>query len=850
MLNINKTAVSWLRQRLRFGWSLRTSVCKVFALSALTFNAQVVCAVDAANPQQVVLTATLPTAAQLKAGGPVLDPLLYVNPLIATGGHGHAFPGAVVPFGMVQLSPDNISEGWDWTGGYHYSSDRTVGFSHTHLSGTGVGDLLDILVLPFHGDYAAELAGAAAPHQQAVAAKRSNSAFAQISRRYSHSDEVAQAGYYALGLPDDGIRAELTATERVGVHRYQFSQAKAAQVLLDLGYAQNFDKAVVGYLRQTDPYTLVGYRVSTGWAKLQPLHFVARFDKPFTLQLYQDGKAVPGHLLQASHSAAVLNFGALAGQQLQAAVALSYVSIEGAQANLAAELPGAEAAEGKAPQLDFAAVKTAAQQRWRDLLSRFTVQVDAELPSASSDTLYLLSTSNAARLTKFYTALYHSHLAPQLFSDVDGRYFAADGSIRQTAASTPATTSVISAATGHSTQPATRPVTVHQPHYTLYSLWDTFRGLHPLLTITQPGRVDDMMQSMYRFYQANSVLPSWDLMSNETDVMIGYHAVPVLADAYFKGLTRLTARQLLDAALASARQRRFGIDLLARYGYVPSDLEVEAVSKTLEYAFDDHAIARLAQAAGDKAVAAEFTARASAYRHLFDASTGFMRGKTAKGDWVSPFNPLYVDHRVTDYTEANAWQYSFFVPHQVDELIALYGGAKPFVARLNQMFSMSSHMDGNVSPDITGLIGQYAHGNEPVHHVPYLFALAGQPADGERWIRHIRDSMYRAAPDGLAGNDDLGQLSAWYVLSSLGFYPVNPVDSGYVRGVPEFRHIRLQLEHGKQLNIRIDGPMPGLAGQRDKAVAVQRWTFNGQPLGITFSHQQLQQGGELVFYTR
>ena len=750
----------------------------------------------------------------------VSDPLLYVNPLIATGGHGHAFPGAVVPFGMVQLSPDNISQGWDWTGGYHYSANSTVGFSHTHLSGTGVGDMLDVLLLPFHGDYAAELAQAGNTHQAARAAGTSNSAWPQISRRYSHDDEVAQAGYYALGLAEDGIRAELTATERVGVHRYSFSQAKAAQLLLDLGYAQNFDKPVAGYLRQIDPYTLVGYRFSTGWARLQPLHFVARFDKPFTLQLFQSGKAVAGQLLQAEHVAAVLNFGALAGQQLQAAVALSYVSIDGAKANLAAEVP----------QLQFDTIKTQAHARWRAQLSRVQLSVDAETAATKAAAQYQHSTGNQARLTKFYTALYHSALAPQLFSDVDGRYFAADGSIRQTEQvnHTPAERN----GTGPASQRRSQ-------HYSLFSLWDTFRGLHPLLTITEPTRVDDMMQSLYRFYQANGLLPSWDLMSNETDVMIGYHAVPVLADAYFKGLTTLTARQLLDASLASARQRRFGIDLLARYGYVPSDLEVEAVSKTLEYAFDDHAIARLALAAGDEAVAGEFSARAAAYQQLFDRSSGFMRGKTAKGAWVTPFNPLYVDHRVTDYTEANAWQYSFFVPHQVDKLVQLYGGADAFVARLNQMFTMSSKMDGNVSPDITGLIGQYAHGNEPVHHVPYLFALAGAPADGERWIRQIRDTMYRALPDGLAGNDDLGQMSAWYVLSSFGFYPVNPVDDGYVRGVPEFRQLQLQLSDGKVLRIRTEGPLDG---------TVQRWVLNGTTLGLKITHQQLQQGGELVFY--
>jgi predicted alpha-1,2-mannosidase len=701
------------------------------------------------------------------------DVLQYVNPFIATGGHGHAFPGAVVPFGMVQLSPDNKSKGWDWTSGYHYSDTELLGFSHTHLSGTGVGDLLDILVLPFHGDYAASLKS---PAGRPVAT-------------YSHADEQARPGYYAVQLKEQGISAELTATERVGVHRYQFSQAKDAQLLVDLGYAQNYDKAVVGFIRQLDAQTLVGYRVSTGWAKLQPLYFVARFNQPFQAQLYQDGAAVKGTLLQTEKAAAVLNFGDLRQKPLEVAVALSYVSIEGAQKNLAAELP----------LLDFATVKQQAAAKWQAQLGRFQVDAGSDAQGATNQ-------------TKFYTALYHSYLAPQLFSDVDGRYFGADGAV-------------------HAGQ--------HKaPRYTLFSLWDTFRGLHPLLTITDPGRVDGMMHSLYGFYQEQGLLPTWDLMSNETDVMIGYHAVPVLADAYFKGLTTLRAQQLLDASLASARQSRFGIDLFGKYGYVPSDLDVEAVSKTLEYAFDDHAIARLASAAGDKKTAAEFNQRAAAWQQLFDKSTGFMRGKTAKGEWVSPFNPIYVAHRTTDYTEANAWQYSFFVPHQVDAMMQQYGGKQAFVARLDQMFDMSSHMDGEVSPDITGLIGQYAHGNEPVHHVPYLYALAGAPAKGEARIRHIRDTMYHAKPDGLAGNDDLGQMSAWYVLSSLGFYPVNPVDAGYVRGTPQFQTVTLQLENGKQLRILAKG---------DRQKSVIRWTLNGVELPISVDYRQLMQGGELVF---
>jgi predicted alpha-1,2-mannosidase len=717
-----------------------------------------------------------PTPAATAFNPAALDVLQYVDPLIGTGGHGHTFPGAVVPFGMVQLSPDNPSKGWDWTSGYHHSDNVLIGFSHTHLSGTGVGDLLDILLMPLQGDY---------EQQQSNEHKRP---FAL----YDHADEQASPGFYQLNLPKLGVKAELSASERVGVHRYSYSNSQAAKLLLDLGYAQNYDKSVVTFLKVEDAYTISGYRMSTGWAKYQPLYFVATFNQPFAAQLYQDGKAVKGQLLQTEKGQAVLDFGALPGQALVGKVALSYVSIDGAKANLAAEVP----------HFSFDRVKAEAAQRWAAQLGRFRVTDPDETAK-----------------TKFYTALYHSFLAPQLFSDADGRYLGADGAVHQPILD------------GNQQQ---------IPRYTLFSLWDTFRALHPLLTITDPSRVDPMMHSLLGFYDETGLLPTWDLMSNETDVMIGYHAVPVLADAYLKGLTSASAQRILQAAKASALQPRFGIDLFGRYGYVPSDLDVEAVSKTLEYAFDDHAIAKIALAAGAQADADYFANRAQAYRQLFDAGSGFFRGKTSQGAWVSPFNPIYVAHRSTDYTEANAWQYTFFVPHDVAGLIELYGGEAAFSAKLDQLFSMSSAMEGEVSPDITGLIGQYAHGNEPVHHVPYLYAFTRNKWQGEARIKQIRDSMYRAEPDGLAGNDDVGQMSAWYVFSALGFYPLNPVGGDFVLGTPQFAEVSLQLDHGRSLLISADPAKPG------EYVSVVYW--NGQPLaGQVLSYQQLMQGGTLHF---
>lgn len=707
-----------------------------------------------------------------------MEVLTYVDPFIGTGGHGHTFPGAVVPFGMVQLSPDNPSKGWDWTSGYHYSDNQLLGFSHTHLSGTGVGDLLDILVMPFRGDYQ----------------KRRNNELKRVVTTYSHDQESASPGYYSLELPQEKVEAELTATERTGVHRYQFKGSEAAKILIDLGYAQNYDKSVATYMRVIDEQTLVGYRVSTGWSDYQPTYFVAKFDQPFTHQFYLEGEdsfgsaPIRGNTINRPKTEVVLNFGDLSGKPLVVKVGLSYVSIQGAEKNLDAEVPS----------FDFDKVKASAASKWSEQLSKFSV-----------------SDRNEDAKTKFYTALYHSFIAPQIFHDVDGRYFGADGAVHQSD---------------------------EFNRYTLFSLWDTFRALHPLLTISDPDRIDDMVESMLAFYDETGLLPTWDLMSNDTDVMIGYHAVPVLVDAYLKGLTDADPERLFEAVKASAMQDNFGIDYFKQYGYIPSELEVEAVSKTLEYAFDDAAIAALARKLGKTEDAIYFEKRADAFRTLFDKTTGFMRGKDQHGEWVTNFRPTHVDHRKTDYTEANAWQYTWFVPHDVPALIDLFGGNDAFVQKLDTLFSMSSEMEGaEVSPDISGLIGQYAHGNEPVHHVPYLYAYTDQKWKGERRIIEIRDTMYRNDVDGLAGNDDLGQMSAWYVLSAIGFYPLNPISSEYVYGTPEFDQVDINLTNGKVFSVI-------KRGQTEQNKYVKRILLNGEEVSSrSLSHQALMSGGELVF---
>ncbi|MFC3120597.1 GH92 family glycosyl hydrolase [Agaribacter flavus] len=711
------------------------------------------------------------------------DVLDYVDPFIGTGGHGHTFPGATAPFGMVQLSPDNPSKGWDWTSGYHYSDNVLLGFSHTHLSGTGVGDLLDVLVMPFQGNYLQTIA------------QQDNSVFTEYTKNvpliydtYAKENEQAQAGYYQVSLDKSGIRAELTASERVGVHRYHFDYKKEAKLIFNLGYAQNYDEATETSFSKISDTKLVGYRRSTGWAKRQTVYFVAEFNHPFSHQYFENKEPKLGDKHQGILSEAVLNFGELA-DELVVKVGISYASIAGAQANIDLEVP----------HFDFEKVKNEVQQTWREQLNIFEID----------------SVQSLEKKTKFYTAFYHSMIAPHLYSDALGQFTGGDGKL-------------------YTTNKAL-------PRYTLFSLWDTFRTLHPLLTITHPKLIDPMMHSMYGFYEETRLLPTWDLMANETDVMIGYHAVPVLVDAYFKGLTTLKPEQILSASKASAMQDMFGIDHFKQYGYIPSELEVEAVSKTLEYAFDDWAIAKLAASIAAEDDAAYFADRASAYKTLFDKELQFMRGKDQNGKWVEPFNPTHVEHRNTDYTEANAWQYTWFVPHDVEGLIALFGGNVPFVNKLDELFTTSSEMHGDdVSPDISGLIGQYAHGNEPVHHVPYLYALAGSPEKGEQRIRQIRDTMYTSQADGLAGNDDVGQMSAWYVMSALGFYPLNPASGEYVLGVPDFERIFLYLG-SKKLEIKVQGELTS---------PVKRIEFNGEQINNhKITHFELLKGGVLTFIT-
>jgi predicted alpha-1,2-mannosidase len=674
-----------------------------------------------------------------------------VDPFIGTGGHGHTYPGPSLPFGMIQPGPDTRLTGWDSCSGYHYSDTRLYGFSHTHLSGTGIPDYTDILLMPMTGD-----------------ARLNNGADGSpgYASAFSHDEEVAQPGYYAVTLKDSGIRAELTTTLRVGMHRYHLPEGRPAHVIVDL---QHRDRLLESALDVLSPTEVAGVRRSSSWARDQVVYFVIRFSRPFTTS---PEKTIAGRT-QAFH------FGD-GGGELLVKVAISGVSIEGARKNLDAELP----------HWDFDVVRRAADAAWEKELSKIRV-----------------SGGTREQRVTFYTALYHAMLAPNVFMDVDGRYRGRDFKI-------------------HTAEGFT--------YYSVFSLWDTFRALHPLLTLIDRDRTRDFIRTLLRQYQEGGRLPVWELAANETDTMIGYHAVPVIADAIAKGIGGFDVNLAFEAMKASAEGDRFGLAAYKRHGFIDASEEAEGVSRTLEYAFDDWTIAEVARRLGRGDDHTRYLARAQSWKHLYDPTTGFMRGRV-EGFWMTPFDPAEVNNH---YTEANAWQYSFFVPHDVEGLMRLMGGAEAFARRLDALFTAESRLTGREQPDITGLIGQYAHGNEPSHHVAYLYAFAGQPWKTQALVRRILDTMYAPTPEGLSGNEDCGQMSAWYVFSALGFYPVAPGSTQYVIGSPLFVSAAVDFENGKTFTVRARGNGP----------YVQRASLNGREYERSFvDHQTLIDGGELVF---
>jgi len=704
------------------------------------------------------------------------DVARYVNPYIGTGDHGHVFLGAHVPFGAVQAGPDNYPKGWDWCSGYHYSDSIIIGFAQTHLSGTGCGDLGDVLVMPFTGKI---LSG---PGTE-------KSPLSGWAASYTHNDETVKPGYYAIQLRKYGIKAEVTATERVAFYKYTFPASQQAHVGINLVLGVT-DSPVKTHLKKINATTFAGYRFSKGWASDQRLFFAVKLSKAVeNVQLFNGSKPFGGTELTAKEVSGVLNFETKAGETILVKIGISPVSEANALANIDAEVP----------EWNFDAVAEDAYGEWNKELSRANVE-----------------SANENQLRIFYTALYHSFTAPFLFNDHNNDYRGTDKKIYQ--------------------NPGFR-------NYTTFSLWDTYRAVHPMYTILQPDRVPDMVQSMLTIFKQQGKLPIWPLMGSETDCMVGYSAVPVIADAYFKGFGDFDPQFAFQAMKASSMRYDNGLNYLKEKGYIPADKERESVSKALEYALSDWAIGQVAERLGKQSDAQYYAQRAKAYTRYFDPKTGFMRPRLDNGSFREPFSPFQSinENDWRDYTEGNGWQYTWLVPQDVEGLISLLGGENQFVQKLDDLFVAEGNLGENAPPDISGLIGQYAHGNEPSHHIAYLYAYAGQQWKTAEKIRYIVDNMYFDRPAGLSGNEDCGQMSAWYVLSSLGFYQVNPSNGCFVFGSPLFDRATLSLPKGKSFTINTI--KTGM-----KNVYIQSVKLNGNPYSRSFiTYKEIMAGGTLEF---
>lgn len=705
----------------------------------------------------------------LSAQNRLLDLAQYVNPMIGTGGTGHTFPGASVPFGMVQLSPDTRLRGWESCAGYYHADKQIYGFSHTHLSGTGIEDYGDILFAPTIGE----------PELFAREGDLSMNGYAST---FSHAREKAEAGYYSVRLDEGDILAEMTATTRVGLHRYTFPANSEANLILDLTHR---DKVLDLNLKIVGNNRIEGFRRSSSWAKDQIVYFVAEFSKPFTEYGVAIDDKTPENLAnnQSKNIKAYFRFDTKTNSKVLLKVAISPVSIEGARKNLIAELPA----------WNFEKVRQDARNVWNNELNKIQVS------GGSSD-----------QLTNFYTSLYHLFLVPNTFSDVDGKYLGLDKKAHVAKDFAP---------------------------YTIFSLWDTFRGAHPLYTILQQKRTNDFVKTFLAHFEQGGKLPVWELAANETDTMIGYHSVSVIADAYAKNIRGFDAEKAFEGMKRSAELDHFGLDGYKRQGFITSEDEQESVSKTLEYAYNDFCIAQMAKMLGKTADFEKYSRRAAFYKNVYDNQTGFMRPKK-NGNWITPFAPSEVTFH---FTEANSWQYSFFVPQDVSGLIDLHGGRANFTKKLDELFSTESKLTGREQPDITGLIGQYAHGNEPSHHIAYLYNYAGEPWKTQKIVRRVLDDFYKPTPDGLIGNEDCGQMSAWYILSALGFYQVNPSQPIYAFGTPIFKEAKINLENGKSFFIRAENVS-------NKNIYVQSAMLNGKTYKKSFfNHEDLMNGGVLEF---
>ena len=706
----------------------------------------------------------------------------FVKIAIGTGGHGHTYPGATVPFGMVQLSPDTHNDGWDWCSGYHYSDSSIMGFSHTHLSGTGASDMLDFLLMPGTGP------------AKTTPGSRQNPGEGYRSR-FSHDEELAEPGYYSVMLRDYGIRAELSATERAGIHRYTFPKSDSSHFILDLVHAFGNAPVLSANLKIAASDTITGGRKVKGWAPGREIYFAMQFSKPFvSSEIVSEEKRLDPSVREAQGTSlkCLVHFQTTEGEVILVKTGLSGVSAEGAKKNLEAEIP----------DWDFDRVRRSAHTACSKNLSRIRI-----------------TTSNARHKKIFYTGLYHMMLAPTLFDDVGGQYRGMDSQIHHL------------------------PQGLH--NYSTFSLWDTFRATHPMYTLCLRDRVPDFVNCLIRMAQESpDGVPVWPLQAKETGCMTGYHSSSVVAEALTKGFAGIDFNKAYPAFKKRAMQDDYrGLGYYRKLGYIPCEKEEESVSKTMEYAYDDWAVAHIAKAIGEEEDAKHLIERCRNYQNLFDSATGFMRPRLENGQWTAPFDPTEMGHskKWHDYTESDPWETTFTVQHDPAGLVKLLGGPQAFTEKLDALFTTSSQLPPDAPPDIAGMVGQYAHGNEPCHHMAYLYCCAGAAHKTQDRVRKLLDLEYDDQPDGLAGNEDCGQMSAWYLISSLGFYAVDPVSGNYVFGTPLFERAEVQLEPGKTLVVEAKRNLPS-----DQYI--QSVLFNGKPYTkLWFRHADVVSGATIVF---
>lgn len=711
------------------------------------------------------------TLATLQAG----EITKYVNPFIGTGAidgglSGNNYPGATSPFGMIQLSPDTSeAPNWGDASGYDYNRLTIFGFSHTRLSGTGASDLIDITLMP-------------------TSSGRTSSAF-------THDEEKARPGYYQVMLKDENINAELTTTQRNGIHRYQYPAGKDAEIILDMDHSADKGswgrRIINSQIRILNDHAVEGYRIITGWAKLRKIYFYMEFSSPILTSTLRDGGRVHENtaVINGTNLHGCFRFGQLNGKPLTCKVALSSVSMENARQNM----------EQEAPHWDFDRYVAAADADWEKQLGKIEVkgtEVQKEI---------------------FYTALYHTMIQPNTMSDVNGEYMAADYT--------------------------TRKVANNETHYTTFSLWDTFRASHPLYTLLEPERVTDFVKSMIRQYEYYGYLPIWQLWGQDNYCMIGNHSIPVITDAILKGIPGIDVEKAYEAVYNSSvtSHPNSPFEVWEKYGFMPENIQTQSVSITLEQAYDDWCVAQLAAKLNKDAGYQRFHKRSEYYRNLFHPKTKFFQSKNDKGEWIEPFDPYqYGGNGGHPFTEGNAWQYFWYVPHNIQALMELTGGTKAFEQKLDTFFT-STYKSEQMNHNASGFVGQYAHGNEPSHHVAYLYNFAGQPWKTQKYVSHILNTLYNNTSSGYAGNDDCGQMSAWYVFSAMGFYPVNPADGRYIIGSPLLDECTLKLAGNKEFRIRTIRKSP-------EDIYIQSVTLNGKKHKDFFiTHQDIMNGGTMVF---